>query len=182
MTFIEARNIFTQKLEKYLGVPVVLSDQTTPPSDFPFAYYSITTPYAPTGEMGNYTQEDIPGGDEVAETRSEQPHATISLVFCSINRWTKDEDGQDVEPYIYGEDEAQTLAEKAQGYLLHVGYADLSNLGIVIVDVTNASNRTTLVVDEAARRYGFDVRIRYTREDSRTTESVASIPTIKQKE
>ncbi|MEA4901856.1 LIC_12616 family protein [Desulfitobacterium sp.] len=183
MTFLEVRNIITQRLEQYLGIPVILGDQATPPPDnYPFCYYSVTTPYAPTGAMGNYEQTEIPSTTKLTTTRTEQPTATLSLIFCSINRWSKDENGADTEPYIYGEDEAQSLAERAQGFFLHAEYDILSNLGIVVVDVTNTTNRTTLVVDEAARRYGFDVRIRYTRVDSRTDETVGSVTTSETKE
>lgn len=182
MTFIEIRNTLTSLLEAALGVSVVLSDQVAPAPDFPFCYYSVTTPYAPTGEMGNYSVEEIEGTSKIITTRTEQPSATFSFVFCSINRYSKNEDGKDAEPYIFGEDEAMTLAEKAQGFFLHEGYDTLSNLGIVIVDITNTTNRTTLVVDEAARRYGFDVRIRYTRTDTRQDETVGSVATYSEKE
>lgn len=182
MNFLEVRNTIMTRLEQYLGIPVVLSDQAAPMPEFPFCYYSITTPYAPTGEMGNYRIEDIPGETKITTTRREQPSATFSFTVCSINRWTKDANGAEVEPYIFGEDEAQNLAEKAQGFFLVAGYDILSNLGIVVVDVTNTANRTTLVVDEAARRYGFDVRVRYTREDSRTDGTIKTVTTIREKE
>lgn len=182
MTFLDVRNTIVSQLEAALCIPVVLSDQAAPAPDFPFAYYSVTSPYAPTGEMGNYSTEEIEGTNQIITTRTEQPSATFSFVFCSINRYTKDEDGKDVEPYIYGEDEAQSLAEKAQSFFLLEGYDTLSNLGIVIVDITNTTNRTTLVVDEAARRYGFDVRVRYTRTDTRKDETVGNVATYSEKE
>lgn len=174
MTFLEARNIITKRLEAYLGIPVVLSDQAAPVPEFPFCYYSVTTPYAPTGELGDHTQEEVveDGAANIVDTRREMPTATLSLVFCSENRW-EEQDGERV--YIYGEDEAQHYSSKAQGWLQHVAYDTLSNLGIVVVDVMNATNRTALVVDEAARRYGFDLRFRYTRTDERTDSTVSRV-------
>ena len=77
--------------------------------------------------------------------------------------------------YIYGDDEAEEIVEKAVGYLLHVGYNDLSNLGIVVCEVMNVGNRSTLIIDEEARRYGFDVRIRYTKADERTDAVVDTV-------
>ena len=59
------------------------------------------------------------------------------------------------------------MSKKAVGHLLHGAYHDLADKGIVIAEITNVGNRTTLIVDEAARRYGFDVRIRYTKADER---------------
>jgi hypothetical protein len=182
MSFLDVRNTLTKKLAEYLGCPIVLSDQTEPVEAFPFGFYSVLTPYAPTGEQGNHSHTLNPDGVTVNAVRREQPHATISFTFCSVNRWTRGPDGADAEPYIYGEDEAQRLAEKAQGYFLHVGYDTLSNLGVVVVDVSNATNRTGLIVDEAARRYGFDVRVRYTRIDARTDGTVERVAAYKVKE
>ncbi|MDR2513907.1 MAG: hypothetical protein LBD02_01715 [Christensenellaceae bacterium] len=174
MTFLEARNTIIKRLEEHLGIPVVLSDQATPVPDFPFCYYSATTPYAPTGEMGDHTTREVAanGDTNIVDTRREMPTATLSLVFCSENRWVT-QDGEQV--FIYGEDEAQQYASMAQGWFLHVAYDTLSNLGIVVVDVMNATNRTALVVDEAARRYGFDLRFRYTRTDERTDATVSRV-------
>ena len=183
MKFIELRNLMVKSLEEYLGIPVVLSDQTAPVPEYPFCYYSVITSYAPTGEQGNYYNNSNPDGESVTSTRVEQPGATVSFTFCSVNRWTKDpETGIEKEPYIYGEDEAQNYAEMAQGFFLHVAYAELSNRGIVVVEVTNAANRTSLVVDEAARRWGFDVKIRYARADSRNDDTATTVTTTRVKE
>jgi len=183
MRFIEdVRNPITQRLEKYLGIPVKLSDQTSPVPESPFCFYSVITPYASTGELGHYDVSNITDTSKVTITRTEQPSATFSFTFASFNRWTKDAEGNDCEPYIYGEDESVSLSEKAQGFFLHTGRDALSSLGIVVVDVTNAVQRTSLVVDEAARRHGFDVRVRYTRTDSLIEETVGGVSTIQQKE
>jgi hypothetical protein len=180
MPFLDIRDTIVKMLEEYLGVPGVLSDQVQPVAyDWPLWYYSVLTSYAPTGEQGNYTHTPTSDGVTVEIARVEQPYASISFTFCSINRWELDANGQRTERYIYGEDEAQRLAERAQGWFLHVAYNDLSNLGIVVADVTNTANRTTLVVDEAARRYGFDVRIRYKRIDTRIDGTVAEVAAIK---
>ena len=39
-----------------------------------------------------------------------------------------------------------------------------------------SQNSSTLIIDEAARRVGFDVRIRYTRQDTRVVSSVETAP------
>jgi len=181
MKFIDdVRNPITARLEDYLGIPVKLSDQTSPVPDPPFCFYSVITPYATTGEQGDYDVSNITETSQVTITRTEQPSATFSFTFASFNRWSKDASGNDCEPYINGEDESQSLAEKAQGFFLMTERDALSNKGIVVVDVTNATPRISLVVDEAARRYGFDVRIRYTRADSRIEETVGSVVTTQQ--
>lgn len=170
MTFVQIRNKLISLLWDYLGRPVILSDQVQPELDFPYGIYSITTPYAPNGELGDYTTAETEGGVEI--TRMEMPSATFSFTFCSMNRIG--ENGEQIN----GADEAEELAQKAIGFFLHVGYDEISQLGITIVDVGQAQNRTTLVIDEAARRVGFDVRIRYTRLDARKTSVVETTPII----
>ena len=81
---------------------------------------------------------------------------------------------------ISGADEAEELADKAVGYFKQVGYDDFARLGICIVDVGVVQDRSTLMVDEESRRKGFDVRIRYTRTDTRTIQTVQHTA-IKQK-
>jgi hypothetical protein len=166
MTFTEIRNELVNSLHGALGIDVILSDQASPERDVPFLIYSITTPYAPTGEFGSHYQKQTTGKDGkiyIEDQRREQPSATFSFTACSDNRWADEAH----TAYIFGEDEAQSIVEKAVGHLLHGAYHDLADKGIVIAEITNVGNRTTLIVDEAARRYGFDVRIRYTKADER---------------
>lgn len=122
-----------------------------------------------TGAWADYTTREAEGGNAEI-TRMEMPSATFSFTFCSQNR--TDADGI----YIYGSDEAEDLADKAIGYFQHVGYDDFLMLGITIVEIGQAQNRSTLIIDEAARRVGFDVRIRYTRQDTRVVSSVETAP------
>jgi len=182
MTFTEIRNTLTEAISKAVGVPVILSDQVSPEAAVPFIIYSVTTPYAPTGEQGDYSldynRDEVGEVTSVTNRRREQPSATFSFTACSENRWVGEE-GQ--ETYIHGEDEAHDIADRAIGFLLHGGYQELATEGIVIVEVTNAGNRTTLVIDEAARRYGFDARIRYTRDDTRTDGIVLHVNTIQKR-
>lgn len=171
MTITQIRNQLVKLLWDYLGCPVILSDQVQPEALFPYGIYSITTPYAPNGELGDYTMAPLEDGAVV--TRMEMPSATFSFTFCSQNRT-----GENGEA-ISGADEAEELAWKAIGYFQHVGYDDIAKLGITIVDVSQAQNRTTLIIDEAARRVGFDVRIRYTRQDTRKVSTIERTPIIK---
>ena len=76
---------------------------------------------------------------------------------------------------VNGEDEAWAVADKAISYFKHAGQDDFLALGVAVVDVGQAQDRTTLLVDEAARRVGFDVQIRYTRIDERETASIEKI-------
>jgi hypothetical protein len=160
MKIVTLRNALVKLLWEHLGVPVILSDQVQPEAELPYCIYTVTTPYASAGELGEYSSTDAEDGG-LLEHRREMPSATFSFTFCSENR--TDEHGEEIS----GADEAEELAESAAAYFLHVGYDDFLKLGITVVDVGQVGDRTTLDVDEAARRKGFDVRIRYTRTDTR---------------
>ena len=129
--------------------------------------YTVTAPYIPDGGMGDYEIADVAEGVKIS--RLEMPSATFSFTFCSQNRTA--EDGSAVN----GEDEAWAVADKAISYFKHAGQDDFLALGVTVVDVGQAQDRTTLLVDEAARRVGFDVQIRYTRIDERETASIEKI-------
>ena len=174
MTPVTLRNQIVKLLWSYLQIPVILSDQAQPEADPPFCIYTMTSPFSSTGEMGDITTRDAEDPLELLEDRVEMPSGTISFTVCSENR-----EGKDGEP-ISGEDEAEELADKAAGFFKQVGYEDFARLGICIVEVGPVQNRTTLMVDEASRRKGFDVRIRYTRTDTRIIQTVQHTA-IKQK-
>ncbi|MCI8442566.1 MAG: hypothetical protein HFG27_08555 [Provencibacterium sp.] len=160
MTFVTLRNLVARGLSRALGVPVTLSNQTEPEPDYPYIIYTPTSPYVPNGEMGDHVLQGE--GEGLTDIRREQPTATISFTVCSMNR--EAESG-----YIHGDDEAQELADRAIGWFLHGGRAELSRGGVVVVDVLNAGDRSFIEIDEAVRQYGFDVVLRYCRADKYVT-------------
>ena len=163
MTIKELRNLIVSGLSGYLGIPVALANQVNPEPEFPFVIYSFTAAYIPENGLGDYS--DIEREDRFQEIRKEEPTCTMSFTVCSVDRKTK-------EGVILGDDEALELAEKATGWFLHVGYEDLSRRGATVVDVSNIQDRSTLMVDEEARRQGFDVTIRYVRQDAREIQAI----------
>lgn len=167
MTILQLRNGLVKRLWDYLGCPVILADQGQPEAPLPFAIYSVTAPYIPDGGLGDYAV--LPDGENALVTRREMPTATFSFTFCSQDR--TGEDGV----FIRGADEAMELADRAIGWFHHVGYEDIARMGITIVEVGQAQDRTTLIVDEAARRVGFDVLVRYTRVDARTASTIETV-------
>ena len=48
-----------------------------------------------------------------------------------------------------------------------------------VIDVSAIQERSSLLVDEEARRYGFDVRIRYVKEDVREIGTIEQVATKK---
>lgn len=176
MTFVEKRNRLIYALSQAVGRPVLLDSQTQPEVEPPFIIYSVMSDYETTGGSGNLALVLDETRQDTVSVREEQPTATFSFTACSINRQTETADGDTVT--VYGADEASELASLAQGFFLHTGLYALESAGFVVVEVTNCTNRDALEVDEMGRRYGFDVRLRYTRTDSYTVGSIATPPNV----
>ena len=108
MTFEQMRNAVIAELEAHIGRPVTLSEQISDIPDFPYCYYSVLASRINEHSFGLH--EVIPTGEDFTFRRSEPVMATMSFTFCSMNR----EAG---EGYVFGEDEALALCEKAHGAL-----------------------------------------------------------------
>lgn len=172
MTQKELRNTIVQLLYTYLDGPkVVLSDQVMPESDYPFIYYQGVQQHI----AGPYNMAQAPAGDAIQKTRTEHAQASFSFTACSMNRTTPG------GVQIMGDDEALDLADRAQGFFLFTGRQLLADRGIVVVSVENTQPRSALNIDEVARRYGFDILVRYERTDTRTVQTM-DLPTTYIKE
>lgn len=166
MTFVQVRDAIVSGLEAHIGHPVVLSDQIADWPEFPYCYYSVLTPRTSNHTFGLH---EVVGDEEQGyrHIRSEPVEATMSFTFCGQNRET--EDGS----YIYGEDEALDLAEKAHGFFLLNGHCILAGSeDIVIRNVGSVVNRSGFVVEDTVRRYGFDVKLSYVRADEVLTTTI----------
>lgn len=165
MNIVEARNILIKGLHEYLlgsaseKIPLYRSGQTNEEQKLPYVIYSIMNDKGNGRTRGHYNVEAA--GEKAEEIRQEQVSATMSLTVCSENR-------TEGETYIFGEDEAQELAEKCQGWFLHAGYDYLSQNNIVIADITGIQNRNMLLLNEEVSRKGFDVIFNYIAEDKRS--------------
>lgn len=179
MTFVQKRNALISAMSAALGCPVVLDSQVQPEAEPPFVVYSVTSDYIPDGSLGHYSTEAGREETEVVSVRVEQPSATFSFTACSINR-TVEKDGSSV--YVLGSDEALELATLAQGFFLHTGRQKIAEAGFVVVEVSATSNRDALELDEMGRRFGFDVRLRYTREDRVTVGAIENVTAKQDKE
>ena len=163
MTQKELRNTIVQLLYSYLGGPkVVLSDQVMPESDYPFVYYQGVQQHI----AGPYNISAAIDATTIQKTRTEHAQASFSFTACGMNRTGGD------GVYISGDDEAMDLADRAQGFFLFAGRQLLADAGIVVVSVENTQPRSALDIDEVARRYGFDILVRYERTDTRTVQTM----------
>lgn len=165
MNFGQMRNAVIARLENHIECPVKLSEQISDIPDFPYCYYSILAPRISDHAFGLH--EVIEDGESFKLVRSEPVSATMSFTFCSMNRETDD------GGYVFGEDEALSLCEKAHSFFLLNGHSLLTEHGsIVINNIGAVTNRTGFLVEDYVRRYGFDVRISYVRTDEIPTVTV----------
>lgn len=112
-------------------------------------HYQLVGPLIPIGGASIWR-------DGSTQYRREPAEATISVTAVSYDR-----DGD--SSHIHGDDEALDLAERAMSWLLHIGRRELLLDGIAVVEVGNVQCRSNLMIDEVARQYGFDVRVRFDR-------------------
>lgn len=154
MDIRELRNQIIYKLYQYMGIPVVPQDQIQPKPAYPYMTYKFIVPYNHFGHQGNYSQNLVPSNDDrfeydVEETLELQPQMTLSL-----------------NAYCKGEPDSQMIAyetaKKAMDWFKHVGYQDLSDLNVVVVNIEAFGDRTVLIVDDYEARVGFDVIMRTT--------------------
>lgn len=167
MRAVDVRDKVVMGLYQYLSVPVNLADQVSPESEMPYIVYSVTSPYIPGSTLGHFGNKVDKNGS-IIQIRSEQAGMTISFTACSQNRTAKD------GSRILGEDEAMNLAERAQGWFLYAGRRFLGP-DIVVASVENAASRSTLMIDEEANRYGFDVLLQYIREDEMDAGAIKTV-------
>lgn len=164
MTIIQVRNAIVFDLEQHVGCPVILSDQIAEQPAYPYCYYSVLAPRITNHAFGLIEIEKTPEG--FIRRRSEPVSATMSFTFCSKNRDTPG-------GYIYGEDEALGLAEKAHGFFLLNGHNITTEYGdIVMQNIGEVKNRTGFLVTDTIRRYGFDIRFGYVRADEMPTVTI----------
>ncbi|MDE7331211.1 MAG: hypothetical protein K2O16_03070 [Lachnospiraceae bacterium] len=175
MNVTEARNILVRGLYEYFSESILIyrSGQVNEEQEPPYIIYSILSDNGSGQAPGHYSVRNA--GEDAEEIRQEQTSATMSVIVCSQNR-------QEGEDYIYGEDEAQELAERCKGWFIHDGYDYLSANNIVIADVTAIQNRNTLMVSEEANRKGFDVMFNYMAEETRSIPSVHRANTKRKQE
>lgn len=166
MTFLQARNEIVYRLEQHLGCRVDLSDQIAEQPDYPYSYYSVLSSRSSDHAFGLHETVRNEDGSATAR-RSERASATMSFTFCSQNRET--EAGE----YIFGEDEALELAERAHGFFLLNAHNIHTDAGdIVINNVGPVASRSGFLVTDTVRRFGFDIRFNYIRVDEMPSTTV----------
>lgn len=128
--FIDKTRILISALSKYLGKPIIRTNQNAEPPDYPFGAYTITT--YKNEYKGTYSVHK----DGIDRKPYKQ---TVSLTFQS-------------EKY----EEAVELADKAHTWLDYLGDTQLKQKGVVVQSVGAITNRDNLLTAEYEYRLGFD--------------------------
>lgn len=134
------RTSIVSRLNRHLGMLVILENQTGQTPLYPFVTYKLISPYLPSGQ-GNYGVEPAPDGVELAKQRD------IEQVFSFT---VHDTDS----------DRAYQACFNIIEYFDFLGRDTLREQGIVVVEMTNVQSRDTFLTIEYERRVGVDVRIR----------------------
>lgn len=141
INYAAVRSAIVRPLAAYLGVPIVLSDQTGDTPPYPFVTYNLTSPYLETSAHGSESVTQEGSGIK----RAQQKH--VELVFSFTAHAKEDSD-------------AYQLCYQIIEYFDFLGRDALRDSGIVVVEMTNAQNRDVFLTIEYERRVGCDVRFR----------------------
>ena len=147
-----------------MELPIVPQDQIQNKPTYPYMAYKFIVPYNQFNHQGNYSQNLVSSNDDrfeydVEETLELQPQMTLSL-----NAYCKGE--QDSQMIAY------EIAKKAMDWFKHVGYQDLLDMNVVVVNIEAFGDRTVLIVDDYEARVGFDVIMRTTDTIKRRIETI----------
>ena len=142
------KNAVIPPLSAFLGYQVIWADQVGERPDGPHATYKITLPYSKGAGKPNYTYKTEK--DKFLAVSSENYRATISFSTFSMD-----------------DEISQEMAQNIHDWFNFHGSELLDDLGIVIVEVTDVTNRDAFILEGYERRYGFDIIIRHNRSISK---------------
>lgn len=130
---IDTKNLYktvTSGMKKYVGCPVIRTNQNQDPPAYPYIAYTITTPQTENkGTYGEY--EDGKARKPVKQIWSVTSHSDDDL-------------------------EALENANKAHEWLDYVATMYLNDNSVVVEAVGNVANRSNLLTAEYQHSYGFD--------------------------
>ncbi|EST12046.1 phage neck terminator protein [Sporolactobacillus laevolacticus] len=120
-------------IQSRIGHPVIVANGTGPQPDYPFCTFSVITPYLPIGR-----------GEQDPDQLTEHVEAVISFTWHAKRH-----------------NEVLNLSIQTASLLKLVSSRQiLSDQGIVIVSISNATVRDTFLTVDTERSAGFDLRIR----------------------
>lgn len=150
--FDNIRTIIVQGLTKYLGCPVIRSNQNAEPPKYPYVSYTVITPVA--DKKGTYGEYD----DDISRKPITQ---TWSITIQS------DDNAESVN-----------LAAKAREWLDYVGTTYLNDNHIIVQSVGAIGNRDNFLTVEYQYRNGFDVVFWLLNEEEKPIAETGYIETV----
>lgn len=147
-----------------MELPIVPQDQIQPKPTYPYMTYKFIVPYNQFNHQGNISQNLVPSNDDRFEYDVEEVLGLQPQMTLSFNAYCKGEPDSQMIAY--------EVAKKAMDWFKHVGYQDLSDLNVVVVNIEAFGDRTVLIVDDYEARVGFDVILRTTDTIKRRFETI----------
>ena len=143
-------------LSEAIDGTVILAEQNAPRPPYPYIGIKVLAQHIPDRHHPSIENE-LEEQDLLKQTAHTKPQMTLSVT----------EYHDDVN--------AGDLVQAAHDWFLWSGYRKLKELGFVMIETLDISNRDTVLVDTYERRRGFDVRLRYVRSIERFVETIESI-------
>ena len=137
------------------------AEQVHKKPNYPFATFQVIMAHSNEYEHDNIKTERIPNtvdpnfNYDIRKTKVEQPQMTMSINAYSLSA-----------------EDANDLAQRIKDWLDFKGDIYLSSNNITVIESEDITQRDILIVDNYERRYGFDVRLRYSRDIDVTIETI----------
>lgn len=135
-------------VSSYSDIKLYNSMSKAPRPSYPFSTFSLIAPYVldpMTGIESKVLIENEDGFEDISNRLTLEPRMTMS-----INSYSND----NVEAFSY--------AKKLHNLFKHSIKEELRMHNIVVVELSNVSNRSVLEINRYEYRYGFDVMFRFT--------------------
>lgn len=150
MSIEDFRNNVIPAIHSFIGVPLIEADQTGDAPEGLHASYKVTMSYGKgVGQPDRTHREYV---DQLDVVHIENYRATVSFTTYAFD---------DPENGIF--DLSEGLAQKIHDWFRFHGEFILDDNGIVIMDLTDVTNRDAIIVENYERRHGFDCIMRMSR-------------------
>lgn len=145
----EIRTSIIRALQTATGCVVIVAEQNAKAPPYPYGSLKVTQHMNLAQER--WQESYIDGNERVYK---EVVEFVISVTFLNN-----------------GVDTVQELAEKARAYFRIDANRALEHLNVNVIEVTNVTDRTTVLEIDFEHRVGFDVRLQTTTEERRAVDT-----------
>lgn len=139
------RSIRTQ-VEMDTGFTVIRADQKGKLPELPYTTYKVISDRK---GVGRDDVQHIDGDNQLIEQRSQERNATISFNVYGTSHYN-----------------AFEVAKQLRKWFEWRGSLFLDEMNVALVSVSSVDNRSVFLIDSYDEKFGFDVIIRYSEDDS----------------